>query len=67
MIRISHTITETKDGNRSTWETIKKVYIFGILVYSLGRVEKEFNEKKNRIGFQAVETSFLDVPDENSI
>jgi hypothetical protein len=51
MIRISHTITETKDGNRSTWITTRKVFVFGILFYSFSMTETGSNDKRN-IGFQ---------------
>jgi hypothetical protein len=51
MIRIILNITETKDGTQSTWVTIRKIFIFGILFYSFLMTETGSNDKRN-IGFQ---------------
>ncbi len=49
MIRIHFHITAIKEGPRITK---KKIYLFGILIYSFEKTELGCNEEKQDIGFQ---------------
>jgi len=52
MIKVIRTITESKNGDQSTWITTRKVFLLCILVYNYRMEETGSNVKKPEIGFQ---------------